>query len=103
MVIAGDAMIGERLIDVMIMIGQGLIEQDVLVLIAVHMLVLIAVHILSAIESIINLSDEALIVNLAEATLMLTVIMLLPCVILWAFSLGVELELLTMKTTDRCE
>ena len=74
-----------------------------LVLIAVHMLVLIAVHILSAIESIINLSVEALIVNLAEATLVLTVIMLLPYVILWAFSMGVELELLTMKATDRCE
>lgn len=55
------------------------------------MLVFIAVHILSAIESTISLSVETVIVNLAENTFMLTVVMLLPCIILWTFSLGVEL------------
>ncbi len=53
------------------------------------MLVFIAVYILS-IESTINLSIETLIVNLAENTFVLTV-MLLPRVILWTFSLGVKL------------
>jgi hypothetical protein len=46
------------------------------------MLVFIAVNILSAIESTISLSVEAVIVNLAEATLVLAVTMLLSCIIL---------------------
>jgi hypothetical protein len=66
-----------------VMIGERLIEED--------MLVFIAVHILSAIESTINLSIDTLIVNLAEATFVLTVTMLLSCIILWTFSLGVKL------------
>lgn len=79
-VIAADVMIRERLVDVMIdvmvdvVIGEWLIKQD--------MLVFIAVNILSAIESTISLSVEAVIVNLAEATLVLAVTMLLSCIIL---------------------